>query len=247
MTSASQLIWRSAGCPTGSRSDMIENIEGVCALCGHSDTKTVPLMKACPPASFGGWQQMRWPSSDRVCRACSWSMEGMPPNTLRMWSILYRDDGVKSDVGPSLGENAAGSNRANLIPILETLCCPPECTWAVGVAESGKVHVVPYMHTNKGDGLWAIRVDRITLRESPTKMRHDVFHFSSLLAAGFRAKAIVERNPPIKDLSKIGIDVWKKHIEALGPASAGQTERLVAMMIKKEVANEWAERTSDDA
>lgn len=247
MSSASQLIWRSAGCPSGQRGELAEDVDGVCALCGHGDTATVALTVACPPASFGGWQQMRWPSSDRVCRACTWAMEGKPPNTLRMWSILYRGDGVSGGIGPDMGDMCGAFNRSDLSAVLECLCWPPDCEWSAGLAESGKVHIVPYMTVNRGAGAWSIRVDRVTFRSDPATTRRVVHHVSSLIDAGFRVKAILDRNPPIRDLVKFGLDTWKRHIEALGPLSAGQVERIAAMIIKKEKANEWRERTSGDA
>lgn len=64
MTSACQAIWASARRPIGQRGGLAEDAPGVCALCGHVDDRTVPLTVACPPASFGGWQQIRNTVSD---------------------------------------------------------------------------------------------------------------------------------------------------------------------------------------
>jgi len=242
MISACQAIWKSADQPAGQRGNLAEDILGMCALCGHDDERTVPLTVACPPASFGGWQQMRWPSSDRVCRACTWAMEGKPPNTLRMWSTLYREDGVRTSNGPELGPRVGTLNRADLSPVLETLCFPPSCRWAVGIAESGKVHIVPYIPMNSGSGVWSIRVDRVNVHASAFEFRRVVHNFAVLAEAGYSARAIINRNPSTRDLVKNGIEVWRENISALGP-TAGQIERLVAMMVRKENASEWRERS----
>jgi hypothetical protein len=222
-------------------------VPGMCALCGHEDQFTVLLTVACPPASFGGWQQMRWPSSNLVCRACTWAMEGKPPNTLRMWSVILRGDGVLCGAGPDLGTKAMTCNRSNLSLALQTLCFPPNAEWGIGIAESGKVHVVPYIPKNTGNGPWSIRMDRLNLRSAPSEMRRIVHHVASLMVAGYGVKSIAGRNPPTRDLIKNGIDIWKEHTTALGSLSAGQIERLALMMLRKETANEWRDKTKRDA
>jgi hypothetical protein len=247
LTSACQSIWASAGRPLGQRGGLAEDVPGVCALCGHVDDWTVPLTVACPPASFGGWQQMRWPSSDRVCRACTWAMEGRPPDTLRMWSVLYVAGGVPAGNGPDMGPQVHACNRGAPERLLEALCWPPDGPWALGVAESGKVHVVPYMVLNEGPGAWAARVDRMTLRGTPGAMRHIVHHFAALLAVGYSATKILERAAIPGDLVRNGIAAWREHITQLGGATAGATERLAALFIKKEAADGWRERTAGDA
>ena len=247
MTSACQAIWESAGRPFGQRGNRVEDVPSVCALCGHVDDRTIPLTVACPPASFGGWQQMRWSSSDRVCRACTWAMEGRPPDTLRMWSLLYVAGGIDAGNGPNLGPRVHVCNRGEPERLLDALCWPPSGQWAIGVAESGKVHVVPYMSMNDGSGSWVVRVDRMTLCGEPRDMRRIVHHFASLRVAGFSATKILGRSAVPGDLAKHGIETWRYHVGQLGGATAGTTERLAALLIKKEAMDEWKKRTIDDA
>jgi hypothetical protein len=174
-------------------------------------------------------------------------MEGRPPDTLRMWSLLYVAGGIESGNGPDLGPRVHACNRGAPERLLEALCWPSSGPWGLGIAESGKVHVVPYIVLNDGSGPWAVRVDRMTLRGEPHEMRHIVHHFSSLLVAGFSATKILERSATPGDLVRSGIESWRYHVGKLGGATAGAVERLASLLIKKEAADGWRERTIGDA
>lgn len=246
---ACQIVWKCAGKPAAKRTAGASEQPGRCALCGGWDKRSVPLAAACPPASFSGYPDMQWPSSNRACRACAWATEGKPPNTLRMWTIVAREDGEVFESA----EKAPGirgvhlTNKGNFDFVGEMLLSPPQCAWCVAVADSGKIHVLPYTPMNRGGGRWQVRMDRENIYGTPEVMGKMIHHIASLIAAGYRRGSVLGRNPSPSELNKHGIDIWKKHIVALPEVGGSAGERLATMIARKDSAHEWAGRTREYA
>jgi len=229
---ASQLVWISAGKPEVKKGKT-KNINSRCAICGGFDSTVFLLNEICPKASFSGYPDMQWPSSRWCCRGCSWSMEGRPPDTLRMWSILYKNN--KHQL----------MNKSNMDEIGFTLIDPPSGYWSVSIADSGKLHVLPYTRTNYGNGKWCIRMDRENVFGDRRTFGQFLYHISCLIDAGYSRKSILTRQPKITELKNFGIDTWKNHISCLPYKGGTSLEYIATLISRKDVANEWSRRTEE--
>ncbi len=246
MTSATQMLWISAGQPKSIKGKPVETNEP-CALCGFRSSRMVTFKSAISHASFSGYAELAEPTSSAICEACSWALEGKPPNTLRMWSIVCADDlvdSVREKGAPDFGPDVHVLNKHNLDPVLSILLDPPSGRWFCALADSGKIHVVPYCKVNAGRGRWSVQLERETIWGTPDRFKKIVHHVASLLDAGFAKRDISGRSPPIKRLAEIGIDLWRQHIIALGPGRGGQLERTAIFLLKKETANGWKKTTA---
>lgn len=247
--SSSQLVWSSAGKPLPRRStDYIG--ESRCAICGGWDRRCLPLESACPKASFSGHQDMQWLESGAVCRACAWAMEGRPPDTLRMWSILYREDREANPSNPSApncGPWVHLENKGNLDAIGCALLTPPQKPWCLSIADSGKIHILPYTPTNTGEdrNRWRIRIERENVHGTSDVFGKIMYHISVLIGAGFSKRHILSRDPPPCELVKKGINIWRENIAALPAFGNTQMERIALMIVRKDNANEWRRGTQD--
>lgn len=156
-----RLLWQDAGSPR--INGHTPQPEDRCFLCGHScDIGCIATKKAFG-TSFTDWDAAKC-NSDVVCTPCAWSMSGKPPDTFRMLSVVYRTDidlshraipGTRRAIGP----HTWVGNKKDLRMVLDTLLSPPGGVWFASVADSGKVHTVPFATINKG-GSWTIRFER---------------------------------------------------------------------------------------
>lgn len=244
---ATQLVWKSAGFPKPRR--ISEDVGATrCAICGGWDEYCLPLDTACPKSSFSGHQDMKWMESEAVCRACTWSMEGRPPNTLRMWSILYREDceaAPSNSSAPNCGPWVHLENKGNLDAVGHVLLNPPWKPWCLSIADSGKIHILPYTPTNTGEDrkCWIIRIERENVHGSINEFGKIMHSISVLVGSGFAKKYILSRDPPPGELVKRGINIWKDNIDELPVFGNTSIERIALMIIRKDNADEWRKRT----
>lgn len=248
MYSASQLVWISAGSPQPERGKGAIGSHGRCAICGGIDKRGIPLVVACPKASFSGHQDMRWIESGLACTACTWSMEGKPPNTLRMWTILYREDcdtALSAPSAPDCGRNVHLANKGNLDAVADALLHPPKGPWCCSITNSGKIHILPYTPVNNGEDSrrWSIRIERENVLGSEQGFGNVLHHVAALVQAGYHKSHISSRNPHPSALVKHGIENWKTNINQLPIFGNTPLERLALMIIRKENADEWFRRT----
>lgn len=242
------MVWRSARKPSPRRSTNYIG-ESRCAICGGWDCQCLPLETACPKASFSGHQDMQWLESEAVCRACAWSMEGRPPNTLRMWSILYREDieaAPSNPSAPDCGPLVHLENKRNLDAMAQALLDPPKGPWCLSIADSGKIHILPYTPMNTGEDRrrWIVRIERENVHGTSDGFGRIMHHMSILVGAEFFKSHILSRDPPPSELVRKGINTWRENIVCLPVFGGTPLERLALMIIRKDNANEWRKRTA---
>lgn len=243
--SASVLAWQSAGRPSSARGKIILD-DGPCAVCAGRLDRKVSASVALPRSSFSGQDALAVPTSDKVCEACAWSMEGRPPKTLRMWSVVYREDGrscASAATAPDLGPRVCLINKADPAPALDVLLAPPVGPWFCALADSGKIHVLPYATVNHGRGRWVVRFERENIPGTSRGLASKVYHAAHLLRAGFSKRDVSSREPSPARVAKLGIDLWREHVTALGPRPDA-LERLAIFLLRKETRDEYIERTA---
>lgn len=181
-----------------------------CYLCGGSGAPTKPLSTL--SKNFTQHALARSPSSDQVCESCLQALAGKPPDTLRMWSLLWREDGRYSQPSASglAGPRVWLGNKADLRPIVETLVFPPDSSWVCCVADSGKLHTLPFAVVNSGRQ-WVVRLDRIDVEGSSAEFAHVLGRVARLVGQGFSRKSIREGEPTVYELVKFGLDFWKEN------------------------------------
>ena len=112
---APPVLWSAAGYPSPRRET--SPAVGRCYWCA-----TAIDGLACPVAdvisdSFTDQDQALERSSAWLCCACAWAMTGRPPDTLRLWSIAYAEDGrtwpANHPSAPNLGERIHLQNKAD--------------------------------------------------------------------------------------------------------------------------------------
>ncbi len=241
-----QILWEGAGRPISKRGKIIES-NAPCAVCGGYSDRMVAMESALPKSSFSGQDTIVVPTSSAVCEACCWSMEGKPSTSLRMWSILYREDGKtepSDEKAPPAGPNATLRNKSDMRPMLDALLDPPSGWWFCSLADSGKIHVVIYAKPNYGAGRWVIRFEREDIASTPEKFGKIVHHISTLMAAGYSKTEINKREPQFKKIRQTGMDFWRSHIKELGPGKNGAVERLATFLLREKTADEYRDRTA---
>lgn len=213
--SASALLWRDAGCPDPWRP--VDKIAAPCCLCGTHAVETVRA-KDRFGAGFSDVHELARKDSSRVCAPCSWLLGSKPPQTHRMWSLVYREDWTAppshEKAAPARGPLTWLGNKADLSPVWHTLLDPPEDRWMVSVADSGQIHTAPYAHVNAG-AYGVVRYERTNVTYSRDVWRHMIAHAACLYAAGFSRDEVLTGEPGTGRLVEIGIGVWRAHARHL--------------------------------
>lgn len=159
----------------------------------------------------------RW--SDHVCIPCSWAMTGKPPDTLRLWSIVYREDRALAQTNPKPARMppACLTSKADTRPIVETLLHPPAdgSPWFVAVAESGQIHVAPFAPVNRRADAWGMRFERREIRSTPVEFATVLWHVAGLLCAGFARGDVQSLEPHPSKLARHGAETWRQHADPL--------------------------------
>ncbi|MDU1580841.1 hypothetical protein [uncultured Cutibacterium sp.] len=162
MTDATRLVHRLAGSPdiaAQSTAKRLENVAGVCAICGREEAVTADFDRALGK-NFTD-RSLLQAGTSRVCTACLWCCSGKPPLTLRMWTVVA-DGGTECFSSPkAFLRDTPGLhlvNRGCPAPLVDLLSDPPDRPWAVSVAVSGQKHVLPYTPVNRGRR-WTVRME----------------------------------------------------------------------------------------
>ena len=241
-TSPTQAVWLALGKPTHTRSR--EPASCLCALCGAPcGGEGVPIGEAIGDA-FSDHRDLAVWASPHCCSACVWAMQGSPPNTIRGWSILWRADGKAppSREGCPWRESGVGavhmSNKADLSAFIRALLEPPPCSWAMSLADSGKIHTLPFAAVNMpGAKHWAIRFERNDIRATVAEFRELHEHAAALYRVGFSKADILSGQPQPSAIYKNGIDAWREHGRALAPRAGSKLLELSLFFARKEDRN----------
>lgn len=235
---ACHLLWQLAGRPhpTDSRKG-----EGPCALCGQHG----PLHATIGP-NFTDYRRLHRIDGTRMCQACSWTLGGRPPRTLRMWSVVARTDVSAPPSQPGSELYAAGphlhlTNRRDLRWVAATLAQPPAdgSPWLVAVAETGQKHTAPFSAVNHTDRVWTVQLDGCDITCTPSLWRHALAHTVALRAAGFRADSVESGQPQVTALTEARLPVWRQHAPALSGHWGTPLLHLTNLMITKETVGDY--------
>lgn len=241
--SPSHLVWCDAGCP-----DRGERIDALCFICGASCLDGGGLRTEALSDTFTDWDYTRF-RSDYLCSACRWMMNGKPPDTFRMWSLLYRGDvnswgarPISDGATKRIGPHTWAGNKADLRPILRTLLEPPPAgvPWACSLADSGKVHVYPFTRVNLIPDWWETRLERATVTSTPSELARVVGACARLLEAGFGKESILSLTPHPVALRNAGVIVWQREAVTLAPYRSSHLLELALFLLRKDFADEFA-------
>ena len=197
--------------------------QGVCAWCGEHMDLGAALADVVDRATFNNWDKLRAPDAGYVCAACTWCTTGRPPEALRFFSVLYREDAPCGPSSPAAPAGWLGSGRVafldrrDLSAIRSALLFPPSGPWACGVAKSGKIHVLPFAPVNGGGPAWSVRFERVTVRSSGPAFAAVVGAVAELLAAGYYKSEIASGEPHPSRLAKLGLATWRAADHHLRP------------------------------
>jgi len=215
---------------------------GFCFLCGEWSQTCIPAAKL--PKSFRDYDKGR-ADSKRVCAACIYVMAGKPPNTLRMWSMVWVETGglppTSAETAPLSTGRIWTGNKGDLRPALEVAMSPPPCRWAVSLADSGKIHIIPYAPM-AGPGRWAIRLERHTIADGLAPFRRVVHVVASLMEAGHSKAAILAGDPHPSTWRKPElIRAWMQHAPALEPWRRSPLLEAAVFLLRDTYAAEFTE------
>lgn len=236
MIHACHLIWELAGGPPPT--DSAKGV-GPCALCGAEG----PLHATIGP-NFTDYRKLLRIDGTRMCQACSWTLGGRPPNTVRMWSVVARTDvpALPSRPGAYVtGKHLHLTNRRDLRWVAATLADPPGdgSAWLVAVAETGQKHTAPFTAVNHGNRRWSVQLDGCDITSDPSEWRPALARTAALRAAGFRAEHIESGQPPVGTLTPDRLSVWLTHAAELAPHFGTPLLHLANLMITKETVDHY--------
>ena len=230
-----RLLWEAADFPDTERP--VEPIDGPCYWCGHPlDGEGVPVSVAL--ASFADHAFARCQTSNHICLACNYVMSGTPPKTFRMWSCLWREDGLHKGEGNSKVHESVRVpglsmlGKDNFWPILETLILPPDCMWFATLALTGQIHTLTYGHINNGSKAWSVRMERDTIVSTPKQLAFVLWHINALYGAGF-SRTEIELGQ-VYSIVKNGEAPWRYHNQFLAKYRGGALFALACNFLRKE-------------
>ena len=238
-----QEVWRAAGLPPPA--EATHAAPGTCGVCGGSMGPFAPMATALSD-SFSAHRDMSSISSEHACAACLQTMTGKPPATWRLWSVLWREDGLAEsrEGAPWSGRGLSLTNRAQTGLLLETLIKPPPCRWGMSLADSGQIHVLQFAPINHGGAVaWTVRLERNNIRARSADFRRYVHAAASLISAGFSRTEVENLTPNAGTLTKAGPPVWREHSTTLRPIVRSPTMDLALFMIRKDDANATRDTT----
>jgi hypothetical protein len=237
-TTPTRILWDGAGKPAPSKSPSRPGSDP-CYWCGlPCDGGGVRAQDVCGKM-FSDHESAEIPWSKSVCVPCAWVMEGKGGNTLRSWSVVYREDKTmppsNSAVHPRfLAPHAWIGSKDDLSPVVDVLLDPPEGRWFCSVASSGKIHTLPHTRLNFGSGRWSVRFERLHVVSTTEAFRRVNLLTSLLLKLGFGKNDIVTLNPHPSKLAKYGVKEWRQFATELAPEKNSALLRLVVFLQPKE-------------
>lgn len=241
----SRVLWHDAGCPGVSKASAPSELP--CYLCGGRDVPGVRLRDALGP-NFTDHDKATCPASDHVCVACVWLLGGKPPDTFRLWSVVYREDREARPSNPKAtyhhGPHTHCTSKSDISEILEVLLEPPDAPWICTVAESGQIHLLPFARVNYGREEWCVRYEREDVISTPEAFASVLHHVTSLLSAGYIRDDLVALDPHPSKLAKYGLETWRRHAEPLRKWRRSPLMALAVALTRKETYEHTRDRTA---
>lgn len=234
MPTLTDRIWTSAGSPD------VAGVVGTndpCMVCGGDcERGGVPAKKAFG-SNFSAHDQLAAPWSSHVCRACVWAMSGRPPDTLRMWTIVYREDAhwlhPRPEKSPSLGARVYATNRADMREVLRLLVDPPACEWGLAVTVSMQIHIVPFTPLCSGARGCSGQFERERMSWTPSDAVALCEAVRALVDAGFPKAEIETGETTAQTLRRAGVALWRQHAPLLRRWANAALLRVVVMATRK--------------
>lgn len=242
----SHLLWQDAGSPEPRKRVSPTGPGGArCYLCASYIDRGVHRTDAFGPG-FTDHDRAQSPTSHWVCCACVWLMGEKPPNTFRLWSVVYREDrpaaaSTAKAVYPH-GPHTHCTSKADVSEIVDVLFDPPDSPWVCSIADSGQIHILPWCRVNVGDA-WTVRYEREDITATSDEFAHVLYHASALLAAGYIRDDIETLDPHPSKLVRHGIDIWRVHASPLKQWRRSGLLRLALSLTRKETYGATRDRT----
>lgn len=239
-------IWRDCGSRQPAKA--IRQVLGTCYWCGLECCGSGVRVADVCGKMFSDHEFAASKSSDNVCIPCAWVMTGKPPDTVRMWSVVYREDREAAPSNPKAIHTRTGPHthlcsKADLSQVVDTLLDPPDSTWGVSIADSGQIHVLPQAQVNTGR-LWTVQFERAKIHASSDQLSTLIHHCAVLYGAGFVKDDISSGSPHPSKLVKYGLDVWRDNDEVLRPHRGGALMDLALFLLRTENRDDLRDRTS---
>ncbi len=182
-------------------------------------------------------------------------MTGRPPDTLRLWSLVYREDraaAVSHASAPNLGSYVHLQNKADPSEFDAILRDPPTTTWICSIADGGKIHVVPHARINHGADTWCVRYERFNVHSNTAEYIKLAGAMQALLDVGF-SKGDIKTEPSPGRLVRCGIDMWRTYDSLLRRYRGGALFEVALFLRRRKDGNTDrdgkgdAARAGDDA
>ncbi len=231
------LLWIDAGKPLPTKASW--QCDARCYLCGEvSPTGTGVRVRDALGPGFTDHDQARCPSSGHVCVPCVYILGGKPPDTFRLWSVVYREDRLAAPSNPKAtyphGPHTHCTSKADVSEIVDILIDPPEGQWLCAVADSGQIHILPWSVVNAGSDAWTVRFERLAITSTPAEFAGVIYHVCALLAAGYIRDDIETLKPHPSKIVKYGIDIWRAHASPLEQWRRSGLRALAIALTRKE-------------
>ena len=235
-TTAVRSLYEALGRPEIAR--RVRPFVGDCAMCGlHVADAGVGFDDAFA-VGFGDYELLKCPESPAVCIPCAWSLGSKPPITLRLWSLVYREDRPAAPSNPKayLHHPALHATaKDDLREVVSILVNPPECPWFVTIAVSGQKHTLPWSTLNHGSSAWSVRFEAQTVSSTPDRFARVLDHTSALFLAGVSRDEIASGRINAPSAARAGVSTLRHHWEPLRAAgNAPEIQHAAFLLSPKE-------------
>ena len=163
--------------------------------------------------SFTDHSNVCVPSSNYICIPCIWVLSGKPPNTFRLWSVVYRQDRKMSLSDPKVFRKVNGihfTKRTEPREIVDILINPPRSgLYFVVVALTGKKHTLPFAKINFDHRLWTVRFEDKNIQGTSSNFRNALFNCALLHSLGFTCTEIETGNVCPNKVAE-NIEEWRR-------------------------------------
>jgi hypothetical protein len=234
---ATKTLWLASGKPDPRKPIM--TAEGPCYWCGSRIVGEACRVNDVYGSSFTDHDVATVATSSWVCVPCAWSMTGRPPDTLRLWSLVYREDrpaAPSHEKAPRLGSHIHLQNKADPSEFDAVLRDPPSGPWICAVADSGQIHVIPFARVNHGRR-WCVRFERHDVRSSSDEYSRIADAMQALYDAGYSKDDIATGSPSPGRLLRAGVDLWRENDKTLRRYRGGPLFEL-ALFLRRRVHND---------
>lgn len=206
-----QILYRLAGNPDPRKP--VVDCASVCAMCADPIASGAKYSKVFS-SSFTDQDLLASPQSTHVCVACTWACTGRPPDTLRLWTWVYRADRElapsNTKAQPWAKGHVQATTKADVTEIAALLLDPPDCEWFTTIADSGQIHIVPFAVVNSGRR-WRVKFERVDVVADSDEFGAVYAAANDCYQAGFVKEDLLTGRPHPSKLVKCGIDTWKAY------------------------------------